>query len=116
MDSAGQTATRLTEGSGVTEDLARWSPDGSRIAFQIARDENYDVGVVRFSDRRVTQVADSSAYDGMYAGSPDGRQVAFICDRDGFEGLYTVGTDRRNIRRLTGTRSLNPDWRPNQNP
>ena len=50
----GQRLTRLTVGAGVTKDLSRWSPDGSRIAFQIARAENYDIGVVRLSDRRLT--------------------------------------------------------------
>jgi Tol biopolymer transport system component len=39
----GQGLTRLTVGAGVTKDLSRWSPDGSRIAFQIARGEKYDI-------------------------------------------------------------------------
>ena len=107
----GQGQTRLTVGAGVTRDLSRWSPDGSRIAFQIARGENYDIGVVRLSDRRFTDFASTAAYDGMYTWSPDGTRLAFLSARDGFDALYTAGADGQHVLRLTTTPSINPEWR-----
>ena len=68
-----------------------------RIAFQIARGENYDIGVVRLSDRRLTDFARSAAYDGMYTWSPDGMHVAFISGRDGFDGVYTADADGPSV-------------------
>ncbi len=84
---------RLTTGARVTRDPPLWSPDGSSIAFQIADGENYQVGVVRLSDRSRSLLASSSAYDGSYAWAPDGKRVAFISGRDGFDGLFTVDAD-----------------------
>ena len=104
--------SRLTAGAGVTKDASRWAPDASRIAFQIARGENYEIGIVRLSDRRLTEFANSSVYDGMCAWSADGRYVAFISGRDGFDGLYTAEVDGQHLLRLTATPSLNPEWRP----
>jgi hypothetical protein len=41
----------------VIKDMPLWSPDASRIAFQMARGKNYDVGVVRLSDRKQSTFA-----------------------------------------------------------
>ena len=112
MRADGRGLARLTVGAGVTKDLARWSPDGSRIAVQIARGEDYDIGVVRLSDRRLTHFASSPAYDGMYTWSPDGMRLAFISGRDGFDGVYTADADGQQAVPLTGTPSLNPGWGP----
>jgi Tol biopolymer transport system component len=111
MGSDGRGVSRLTVGAGVTRDMPVWSPDGARIAFQMARGENYDVGVVRLSDRKQSTLAGSSAYDGLYAWSPDGRRIAFISARDGFESLYIADAEGANSVRVTTTPSLNPAWR-----
>jgi TolB protein len=94
----GQGLTRLTAGAGVTKDVPRWAPDTSRIIFQSARGKNYDMGIVRISDRRRTDLVSSSGYDGMYTWAPDGRHVAFISGRDGVDGLYTVAVSYTHIR------------------
>lgn len=106
----GQGLVRLTVAAGVTGDPPLWSSDGSRIIFQIANGKNYDIGVVRISERSRSLLASSSAYDGSYTWSPDGKRVAFISGRDGNEGVYTVDADGRNVARLTGTASLTPAW------
>jgi Tol biopolymer transport system component len=103
---------RLTVGARATRDTAQWSPDGSRIAFQIARGKNYDIGVVRLSDRRRTDLANSAAYDGMFTWSPNSTRLAFISSRSGFETLYRADADGRHVARLTETPSLNPAWAP----
>lgn len=108
----GQGVQRLTKGAGVTRDSSRWSPDGSRIAIQIARGKNYDIGIVRLSDRAHIDFARSDAYDGMYAWSPDGTSLVFVSGRNGHEGLYRADADGRNVQRLTDTPTLNPAWAP----
>jgi TolB protein len=90
----------------VTRDPPLWSPDGSRIVFQIADGEEYQVGLLRFADRVSSLLASSSAYDGSYTWSPDGKRVAFISGREGFEGLFTVAVDGQHPVRLTTSPSL----------
>ena len=106
----GGALARLTVAGGVTRDPPLWSPDGSRIMFQIAGDGNYDIGVVRLSDRSRSLLASSSAYDGSYTWSPDGGRVAYVSGRDGYDGIYTVDADGRHDVRLTGTASLTSAW------
>jgi TolB protein len=101
---------RLTVAAGVTRDPPLWSPDGSRIAFQIADRGDYDVAVVHVARRARAGLANSPAYDGSYTWSPDGTQVAFISARDGFDGVYVAEIDGRSAVRLTTTASLTPAW------
>jgi TolB protein len=103
---------RLTVGAAATNDVPAWSPDGSRIAFQTAHGENYDIEVVRVATRAITRLAASPAYDGMYSWSPDGTRLAFISGRDGYDALYVMDADGGRPRRLTAEASLNPAWSP----
>jgi Tol biopolymer transport system component len=107
----GEGEQQLTRGAKATRDPLQWSPDSSRIAFQIARGENYDVGLVRVADKARIELAASPAYDGMCTWSPDGTAVAFISDRAGTSSLYRADADGRHVQRLTDTPSINPVWR-----
>jgi Tol biopolymer transport system component len=107
----GEGEQQLTRGAKATRDPLQWSPDSSRIAFQIARGENYDVGLVRVADKARIELAASPAYDGMCTWSPDGKAVAFISDRAGTSSLYRADADGRHVQRLTDTPSINPVWR-----
>ena len=82
------------------------------MAFQTAHGKNYDVEVVRIADRVRTPLAASSAYDGQFAWSPDGKSVAFISDRDGYDALYVADASGAHARRITSEPSLNPAWKP----
>lgn len=105
----GQRPHRLTSGARVTKNPALWSPDGTKILFQIANGENYEIGMVRLSGAN-SLLASSGGYDGSYTWSEDGRQVAFISSRDGFDGIYSVDPDAGDTIRLTTTASLTPAW------
>jgi Tol biopolymer transport system component len=74
----GQRIRQLTSGAHVTRDPPLWSPDGTRIAFQVADGENYDIGLVRVSDGVRSQLASTDAYDGSYTWSEDGKRVACV--------------------------------------
>jgi TolB protein len=108
----GTALERLTIGAEVTRDLSQWSPNASAIAIQTAHGKNYDVELVRIADRTRTSLAASSAYDGQFAWSPDGRSIAFISDRDGYDALYVADASGANARRITSEPSLNPAWKP----
>ena len=112
MSASGGDAQRLTVGARVTKDPPLWSPDGSRIVFQIADGENYDIGVTQVSatTRSFAVLAGSQAYDGSYTWSPDGRHVAFISARDGFEGVYVANVYSQVVVQLTDSASLTPAW------
>jgi Tol biopolymer transport system component len=102
--------TRLTVDAHVTADPPLWSPDSSHVVFQTASGENYNIGLLRLSDRFRSELADSPAYDGSYTWSPDGKSVAFVSDRDGFDSIYTIDLDGKQPVRLTRSASLTPAW------
>jgi Tol biopolymer transport system component len=112
MNATGGTVQRLTKGTHLTRDPAAWSPDGSRIAVQIADGKDYNVGIVRPGNapRAPLLVASSPAYDGSFTWSPDGKHLAFISDRDGFDAVHVTDAEGRNPIRLTESASLTPAW------
>jgi Tol biopolymer transport system component len=101
--------TRVTRDD-ANDDIATWSPDGSRIAFQSVRGENYDIEVMRPDGSQRTRLSTSPAYDGQFSWSPDSKRLAFISGRDGFDGVYVVRVDGGETTRLTTRASLNPAW------
>jgi len=112
MNATGGTVQRLTQGAHLTRDHAAWSPDGSRIAVQIADGKDYNIGIVRLGNapRAPLLVASSPAYDGSFTWSPDGKHLAFISDRDGFDAVHVTDAEGRSVIRLTQSASLTPAW------
>jgi TolB protein len=102
---------RLTTDAHATNDGARWSPSGAYIAVQTAEQDNYDIQVVRISDRARRIVAGGPGYDSQFSWSPASDRLAFISSRDGFDAVYVTDLLGR-LRRLTTTSSLNPEWSP----
>ena len=100
---------RLTTGAHATNDALRWSPNGAYLAVQTAVRDNYDIQIVRTSDRDRRTIAGSAAFDGQFNWSSAGDRLVFISERDGFNAVYITNLTGK-LTRLTTTSSLNPDW------
>lgn len=100
----------------------RVSPDGQRLAFQVRRDNDYEIHIMNLSSgesRNLTQHAD---YDVSAAWSPDSRQLAFMSTRGfslgsigPFPGhIYVAELDSGAVRQVTNEplkSALGPsDW------
>jgi len=57
---------------------ARWSPDGSRLAFVSGRGDHSFVGVFTNDSTPVLWLAPTTSRDGSPRWSPDGRRIAFV--------------------------------------
>ncbi|HUK15363.1 MAG TPA: prolyl oligopeptidase family serine peptidase [Bryobacteraceae bacterium] len=56
----------------------RWSPDGTRLAFDSRREDHSFIGVYDFSASTLRYLDPSTDFDLMAEWSPDGRSVAFV--------------------------------------
>ena len=70
-------AKRLLEARG-SNGGARWSPDGSRLAFVSSRGDHAFVGVYANDTTPIRWIAPSTSRDGSPRWSPDGRRLAFV--------------------------------------
>ncbi len=92
---------RLTSHTGSNES-ARISPDGTRIAYETDRTGNYEIWVIDRATDSETRLASHPASDNSPSWSPDGKQVAFLSEREGEPALWVVNADGSGgPRRLT---------------
>jgi TolB protein len=96
-----QNSLRLTN---FTSDWrARYSPDGSKIAFYSTRDGQADIYVMNVDGTGQTRLTDNPAWDTSPAWSPDGTKILFTSLRDGpsTPALYLMNADGSNQTRVT---------------
>lgn len=96
----GQGLLRLTFDTG-TDTFARWSPDGSRIAFSTNRDNNYEVYVMNADGTNVHNLTNNPAADQFPSWSLDGQFIVFMSDRDGNRDIFKMGQDGSNPTNMT---------------
>ena len=97
------------------EGSARFSPDGSRIAFVSLRSGGPEIWVAGRDGNGLQQITSLEAPVGgllLGAWSPDGARIAFEAAIAGNTDVYLVGTDGGHLRRLTTEPSLDgiPSW------
>ena len=129
----GSRVRSLTSISGKRDTFnASWSPDGRRLAFEIASPRpggrkggrQSDLAVIRVNGKGERRLTRTRALESNPVWSPDGRQIAFTSDRhdrrssgeqynSSFE-LYVMDADGSDIRRLTDNEvaDTRPDWQP----
>ena len=95
------------------EGSARFSPDGSRIAFVSLRSGAPEVWVAERDGSGLQQVTALGATGVLMGGwSPDGTRIAFEAAVAGNSDVYLVGADGGHLRRLTAEPSIDgvPSW------
>jgi serine/threonine-protein kinase len=114
---AGGRIIALTNDSAGNHRWPRWSPDGSRIAYQSSRGIEM-IPALGGQPRLVVKWDEESAWlpgSGRLAGfawSPDGRRMAFASGFGG-EGIVIVPVDGGEPRRLAGVRDVHSlAWSP----
>jgi Tol biopolymer transport system component len=108
---------QLTFGDG-SDVLPRWSPDGSRIAFQSGRAGNYDIWVVDAEGGQPELLTVSPLHEMSATWSPDGTRIAFLrylgSPTEGHSDLYVMSADGGDPVQLTddGAIRIFVTWTP----
>ena len=93
-----------------------WSPDGTRLAYQIDGERGPDLIVVNADGSGAARLTDRPGVDGCFSWRLDGKQIAFTSDRGGSWDIFVMSVDEpgRGVTRLTqhAADELCPAWRP----
>ncbi len=85
---------------------ASWSPDGSRIAFQVRAHDHWEIATISADGLFTTAVTRADALSFTLvnnvapAWSPDGKQIVFLSDRNGKWEFFVVNSDGSNLRQV----------------
>ena len=102
IDLATGAIKQLTSGRSHHDAGARWSPDGTRIAFKSTRGGNgkWDIYVMNADGSNITRLTDTANnHDPVWM--PDGKSVLISSDRESREDIYRLWIADRRVERLT---------------
>ena len=88
----GRRRPRITH-SNVDAEAPRWSPDGTKIAFQQQVGGNYEIFVVGANGGGARQLTNVAFDNTDPAWSPDGKKIAFLSKRNGGDSVYVMSAD-----------------------
>jgi TolB protein len=114
MSADGSNAIQLTPETGSYRG-ARWSPDGSKIAYAHNVGGDFEIWVMNADGSGPVQLTNNEGPSDMSPSwSPDGSRIAFTTTRDGNREIYTMDADGANPMRLTNNLvdDMEPDWSP----
>lgn len=108
--------------TGQVASLLAPSPDGNKLAYMAACDNNCDIFLMDADGRNPYQLTRNGLFDVFPVWSPDSQRISFMSNRDQFFELYVVDADcavrpggcDANARRLTHNRDFDgfPVWSP----
>jgi TolB protein len=102
---------RLIPGSEPGDGDPRWSPDGTKLAFDRELDGNRDVYIMNIDGSRQRRLTFSPASDAWPQWAPHGRSLAFLSERDGSRSVYAINIQTGAARRVARYGQF-PDWTP----
>ena len=90
------------------------SPDGSRIALILSKDNQVDLYVRNTNGGTLKRLTKDKAVEASPCWSPDGKKICFVSDSGyGRPRLYVISADGSRAVRLPGvlgSESVSPDW------
>ena len=104
---------QLTEESAESR-YPSWSPDGNFLVFETNRNGNWDIYMLRMSDRTVAPLTKDPADDRYPSWDPSGRRLLFQSDRGGTPNLYVLDLSTRKAQLLADIDGVEryPVWSP----
>ena len=115
MKADGSGQTNLTNTPAGDESFARWSPDGTKIAFEGGPDWwGQEIYVMNADGTNVIRLTSNGAFDGHPTWSPDGTKIAFLSFRDGQAEIYVMNAGGSGQTNLTNDPLFDerPAWSP----
>jgi dipeptidyl aminopeptidase/acylaminoacyl peptidase len=113
MNADGTNQVQLTHDT-VPDRHPKWSPDGTKIAFESYRG-NWEIYVINADGTAETRLTNDSAYDFEPDWKPDGTKIAWRTGRfDGVGDIATMNPDGTGIVNLTNDPAYDrePGWSP----
>ena len=114
VDGAGKDARAVSTGAAADDGVngLAWTRDG-RLVYSSATAGNLDIWVMDADGRNRVQLTTDKAHDSWPAVTSDGRRIVFVSERGGVRGLWIMGIDGGEQRRI-GSVTVNP--RPSLSP
>ena len=102
-------ATKLTNNTSVRRD-PRWSPDGTKIAFDSSRDGNLEIYTMNADGTGQTRITNNAAFDGLARLVPGRHEDRVRLGPRRLHGeIYTMNADGTGVTRFTTTRTRDSD-------
>ncbi len=100
--------------------FASISPDGDKILWRhvLTSDSvgndlwDSEIYVMNRDGSDITNLSNSSGFDGYPTWSPDGSKILFVSERSGTEQIYVIDVDGENLERLIESTDIDarPCW------
>jgi dipeptidyl aminopeptidase/acylaminoacyl peptidase len=108
VDSEGHDAVQLTNFAGPPVGTPRWSPDGTRIAFDSRKYENADIFVIGANGGEAVRITSDPSDETLPAWSSDGKWIFFISNRTGREEIWKAPASGGPSIQVTREGAYNP--------
>lgn len=104
---------RLTNSLGNDQHGA-WSPDGTKVVFESARNINQELWIMNADGSNPVQLTFGDGNFAYPSWSPDGSRIAFSGIQGGSQEIFTIKPDGTDLRQLTNNTEVDADpcWSP----
>lgn len=86
-------SAEVLEASPAIDDAPAWSPKGDKIAFMSDRDGDFDIYLIDFQTRAITQLTNGAEWERYPAWSPDGNTIYYHGGGNGVYQIYAIPAD-----------------------